>query len=93
MATIPGHRHGIGPPEVPIRSQEPLMVGFLLGCLVGLVAGVLVTCLMNWAINGVEREQALWPLADLKIPAGAARRRRGQGLHRPPGERVRRGEA
>src|SRR3954469_19654778 len=43
---------------------------FLLGCLVGLVAGVLVTCLMNWAITGVEREQALWPLADLKIPEG-----------------------
>jgi serine-type D-Ala-D-Ala carboxypeptidase/endopeptidase len=42
----------------------------ILGCLVGLVAGVLVTCLMNWALTGVEREQALWPLADLKIPEG-----------------------
>ena len=46
------------------------MMVFLLGCLVGLVAGVLLTCLMNWAITGVEREQALWPLADLKIPEG-----------------------
>lgn len=45
-------------------------MGFLLGCLAGLVAGVLVTSLMCWAIAGVEREQALWPLADLKIPEG-----------------------
>src|SRR3954451_19155413 len=47
-----------------------LMMAFLLGGLMGLVAGVLLTWLMNWAITGVEREQALWPLADLKIPEG-----------------------
>ena len=37
---------------------------------VGLVAAVMVTWRMNWAIDGVEPEQALWPLADLVVPEG-----------------------
>lgn len=42
-------------------------MSFVIGCVVGLVLGVLATLFLAWAITGIEREQALRPLADLKI--------------------------